>query len=533
MLRIKKILCFIFILAVFMGTCFPAGAVTPGSLYGRENEEENAAIRDLLEQRAGYPFDSLGVIVYKNKRGDASFPIETDPLVKSKNELSAWSDDKFEYFFLNLNTSTEEELNSFIAKYENDNYIYRIEKNGFAYIPEAGCALVIDLCITDLETGDPLPVKTDFSVKDFSEKYVKNVYISNKTGVGFSKYEKELLGSMENTSHKQALLSGIPTQLVLHLNDHSYQNAALFALELIDFENSELFTEEQKAMFRQRLSNIEVFYYDFVSTDDKLDELVKNRVFKLWGGQADDLYDELIKAKIIDPKGENYVPVVNNGRFSISYIFPDDLSDAGLNALAEKLSGISSIIDFEMYGYVDFLHVRYKDSLAAALLNESAVRPGDIDGDGKITSADARSALRAAVKLDYLFQTKHSAADVSGDGEVTAADARDILRAAVGLDNAENFRFTVKSGDTLLLGPYYRNDGGYEWNISPEQKTDGFSIKQQYVDVCPPHLDGCENPGFFLVTFDTPGSYSFKLTFKRAWENSSLEQYSVSVFVSE
>lgn len=57
-------------------------------------------------------------------------------------------------------------------------------------------------------------------------------------------------------------------------------------------------------------------------------------------------------------------------------------------------------------------------------------RKGDVDGDGKVTAADARLALRAAAGLVKLDANAKIAADVNYDGKVTAADAREILRRA-------------------------------------------------------------------------------------------------------
>lgn len=59
---------------------------------------------------------------------------------------------------------------------------------------------------------------------------------------------------------------------------------------------------------------------------------------------------------------------------------------------------------------------------------------GDIDGDGKVTAADARLALRASVGSEKLTDMQKAAADVDGDGKVTSADAREILRKSVGLE---------------------------------------------------------------------------------------------------
>lgn len=59
---------------------------------------------------------------------------------------------------------------------------------------------------------------------------------------------------------------------------------------------------------------------------------------------------------------------------------------------------------------------------------------GDVDGDGSITSADARLALRASVGLETLDAESMKAADMDDDGKVTSADAREILRRSVGLE---------------------------------------------------------------------------------------------------
>ena len=59
---------------------------------------------------------------------------------------------------------------------------------------------------------------------------------------------------------------------------------------------------------------------------------------------------------------------------------------------------------------------------------------GDVNGDGKVNSSDARLALRAAVGLEDLTEAQKAAADVNRDGNVRSSDARKILRVAVGLD---------------------------------------------------------------------------------------------------
>lgn len=58
-------------------------------------------------------------------------------------------------------------------------------------------------------------------------------------------------------------------------------------------------------------------------------------------------------------------------------------------------------------------------------------KPGDVDGDGKVTTKDARAALRAAIDLEKLDGPQKVAADVNHNGKVDTGDARDILRKAI------------------------------------------------------------------------------------------------------
>ena len=79
--------------------------------------------------------------------------------------------------------------------------------------------------------------------------------------------------------------------------------------------------------------------------------------------------------------------------------------------------------------------------LSAGLLYGYAAKPaaGDVDLDGNVTSADARLALRASVKLERLAAEEAVNADADRSGDVTAADARLILRRSVGLETLEPF----------------------------------------------------------------------------------------------
>ena len=69
--------------------------------------------------------------------------------------------------------------------------------------------------------------------------------------------------------------------------------------------------------------------------------------------------------------------------------------------------------------------------------------PGDADGDGRVTSVDARSVLRFCVNMEELPSERALlAADIDFDGKITTQDSRWILRTAVGYE----------SGATTLAG---------------------------------------------------------------------------------
>ena len=74
-------------------------------------------------------------------------------------------------------------------------------------------------------------------------------------------------------------------------------------------------------------------------------------------------------------------------------------------------------------------------------LDGMGVVRGDVDADGKITAADARLALRAAVWAEPVtpFSQAYYAANVDLDAAITATDARHILRAAVGLESPKSW----------------------------------------------------------------------------------------------
>ena len=66
--------------------------------------------------------------------------------------------------------------------------------------------------------------------------------------------------------------------------------------------------------------------------------------------------------------------------------------------------------------------------------DELVIGLGDVDGDGRVTAADARLILRAAAQLVTLTMEQAANADVDKDGKITAADARIVLRVSAELE---------------------------------------------------------------------------------------------------
>lgn len=65
------------------------------------------------------------------------------------------------------------------------------------------------------------------------------------------------------------------------------------------------------------------------------------------------------------------------------------------------------------------------------------VYAGDVAADGRIDADDARKTLRAAIGLAALSDAEKEAADLDNDGTLTPADARTILRKSVHLKTDE------------------------------------------------------------------------------------------------
>jgi len=90
---------------------------------------------------------------------------------------------------------------------------------------------------------------------------------------------------------------------------------------------------------------------------------------------------------------------------------------------------------------------------------------GNVNNDDRVSSEDARLALRFSVDLEALDEGEQKRADITGDGAVKAEDARRILRLAVALDKLPDHQ--VVSGEA----------------VAPDCTASGLTAGE-YCDVC-------------------------------------------------
>ena len=92
---------------------------------------------------------------------------------------------------------------------------------------------------------------------------------------------------------------------------------------------------------------------------------------------------------------------------------------------------------------------------------DKTVQPGDMDSDGKLTSADALMVLKIVEGELEPTDEQRLLADVNGDGKIDSNDARIILRRSVGYNNAP-YIGPIGSGDgqVSVMLPYIHGVAG-------------------------------------------------------------------------
>ncbi len=120
------------------------------------------------------------------------------------------------------------------------------------------------------------------------------------------------------------------------------------------------------------------------------------------------------------------------------YVYNNIVPTSGISTVKEvhinlggagtaTFSGIQLSRNYQLIGFEDGV---YKTDA----VTDTPIPPvinGDVNGDGEITTSDARMILNYTVGVETLTAAQIAAADYDGDGEVTTTDARDILMSIV------------------------------------------------------------------------------------------------------
>ena len=178
------------------------------------------------------------------------------------------------------------------------------------------------------------------------------------------------------------------------------------------------------------------------------------------------------------------------------------------------------------------------EELLVALPPVMSYRPGDLDGDGSISTADARLCLRAAVGLQQLPDGEwqgNAAASLlraatanTEDQTFTTATARKILRSAIGLDNLNTAAAVIKTEGLTSAG-----SGAIYW-MEPEVSDENLRVSVSTYSA------GEGNPGdpalyHYLFSSDVPGEY--QVTFKRRnvqiSQTAVVDSFTVHIIVEE
>jgi len=168
---------------------------------------------------------------------------------------------------------------------------------------------------------------------------------------------------------------------------------------------------------------------------------LKNNQIASNGYTGTSIYNDEAYKTMEDPEGTVYI--ISGAAGSKSYL-ADGEGESGKEfpkaekiyitdkATFSKITVDGDTLYFNAYS-VDGEEVKGFDSFAIKK-TEPVYAKGDVNGDGKVTAADARLALRYSAKLENLSSPSVKAGDLNSDGKITASEARTILRVSAKLD---------------------------------------------------------------------------------------------------
>ncbi len=526
MKMLKRMFCaaLVFLLLVSL-LALPAGAIAPGSTRTED-------LTRLYEMKCGHALDR--VIAVMCSEDIAAYPFFGDAQVERIELRAKYMITFAEPYHITpdtpiceatvyLNTRDDASLDAFIARYETAQGVAELRKDEPFDLEAITYGICVTLRTVDAYDGTLLPV-LDYTPETFGEAYVKSTYTRPYGQMPLSNEGKLMQEMLKGSAYEEAEKRGVPGSVILELKRPVPAEAAAFALELIDFEHSELFTEAQKAVFRAHISDISLFPYETETPEP----LLRTHTFRVWTNGSTNLttLSEISEAERI----------ATDGKSAIWYVTPTDDSKETLFAVAAQLNAIKGVSDFRCLNGIALNHLREQDTFSGALMDACILLPGDANKDGKVNTGDARAALRHAVGIEPLSDAGYTAADTDGDGKIDTEDARTLLRAAVGLISPGDLRFTTRVNQFhLTLGPLRSyHDGGFLWSVTV---TEGDAEMLRLIEYNPelwPPVPGSGPYTLYSVLAYKTGDYTLHIECKQPWsdgEDSVAEAYDIRITV--
>lgn len=154
--------------------------------------------------------------------------------------------------------------------------------------------------------------------------------------------------------------------------------------------------------------------------------------------------------------------------------------------------------------------------------------PGDLNGDNRVTSADARICLRAAAELESLTDRQKKIAGLDDTDEINSSIARHILRASAKLETL-TITVNLELVQTLVVGPL-KAPTGKEWDCI-EDVENKLNINISTV-AHPNYIVGNAPDKYVSITGIEKGSHN--LTFEQTigWNQELSESFILIVVIS-
>ncbi|MBQ6065450.1 MAG: hypothetical protein IJK89_01390 [Clostridia bacterium] len=174
-----------------------------------------------------------------------------------------------------------------------------------------------------------------------------------------------------------------------------------------------------------------------------------------------------------DDRSVVVIAIVNVGtKESVSYIFShfEEQSDY----LAWAVIETDNAVLYEMYDVAE-------DPAAFAAIMRQSHHPlqGDMDGDGRVTSADARSILRKCVGLEAVSEEDEW--DLDGDDRLSPEDARLALRTSVQQENPVFYGLSREKNEPIPIDDYILVGMTHEYSF-PEEPYSTEYFHAEYVE---------------------------------------------------